>query len=299
MDIGTGKDIPKNSNFRITPGVIQDSQSGILNHQDIKIGYYLIDGIPLWLVDIVKPDFNFHLSLYRRLALAVIADISRRGKLPLVVGGTGLYIKSLLTDMPDMEILPDADLRQQLSGKNSNELGEILRARDFVKWQKMNVSDRQNPRRLVRAIEVAGKRPAEKTILPVFDFLMVYLKGPKTWLDDRIKKRVAERISAGVVAETDNLIKDGYDFNLPSFSASPYRQLAAYFTGGKKPELLDQALNNWQKAEKDYAQRQTVWFDKMARQFSAPGKVMEVDASKINRKQLEVEIGEWYTKRRA
>src|SRR3989338_11591419 len=120
MDIGTGKDLSKGSVYQ-TFEVMQIQDPGT------DMGYYLIKRIPVWLIDIVKPDYHFHLSLYRRLALGVISDIQSRRKMPIVVGGTGLYIKSLLFPMSDTDIRPDPALRQFLEDKNSCELSEILK----------------------------------------------------------------------------------------------------------------------------------------------------------------------------
>ena len=292
MDIGTGKDLSKGSVYQ-TFEVMQIQDPGT------DMGYYLIKRIPVWLIDIVKPDYHFHLSLYRRLALKAIDDISSRGKLPIVVGGTGLYIKSLLISMPEADILPDQKLRQQLEDKNAIELSEILKKKDPEKWQSMNQSDRKNPRRLIRAIEIAGRKYKEVFQPSQFDFLFVYLTAPKYYLMENIAERVKARIAAGVFEETEKLLKSGYDFNLLSFSASPYRQFKEYFESGKLPEMKTKAVGRWLKAEVDYAARQLVWFNKMAKELADKGRVITVDITKNFQSGLEQAIDKWYTERHA
>lgn len=295
MDIGTGKDLSKKSKINPAP----DRTKFGINDPLVSVGFHQIETFPVWLIDIVKPDYHFHLSLYRRLALRVISDIHSRGKLPIVVGGTGLYIKSLLSPMPDADILPDNQIRQILENKNTDELSEILQKKDLKKWQSMNRSDRKNPRRLIRAIEIAGKHTGRLFQPPNFDFLFVYLTAPKHYLKEKIAARVKARIAAGVFKETENLLKKGYDFRLPSFSASPYRQFKEYFESGKLRELKTKAVGSWQKAEVDYAARQFVWFNKMAKESSGKGKVITVDISKNFQSELEQAIDKWYTKGRA
>ena len=297
MDIGTGKDLPKKSKVKISR--IRGIPQAAGQNSNFSFGYRLKESIPVWLIDIVKPDYHFHLSLYRRLALKVIDDISTRGKLPIVVGGTGLYIKSLLVSMSDADIRPDPVLRLFLEEKNSIELSEILKEKDPEKWLSMNQSDRKNPRRLIRAIEIAGKNTVRLFQPPHFDFLFVYLAAPKNYLKEKIAERVKARITAGVFEETENLLKKGYDFNLPSFSASPYRQFKEYFESGKSAEMKTKAVGRWLKAEVDYAARQLVWFNKMAKELSGKGKVITVDISKNFQSELEQQIDKWYTERHA
>src|SRR3990172_2929291 len=155
MDIGTGKDLPKKARFKITD----------LRFKDNTIGYYEIEGVRIWGYDLVEPTEEFSVSKYIETAGYVIDDIWRRGKLPILVGGTGLYIKGVVDGISTANIPKSLSLRMQYKEKSVDELGEILGSIDPFKLASMNASDRKNPRRLVRAIEVSstkvkGKRQA-------------------------------------------------------------------------------------------------------------------------------------------
>ena len=155
MNIGTGKDLPKDSRFKI-----QDSRSG---------GYYLVGGVKIWGYDLVEPTEEFSVGKYVKIARKIIKDIwkSRQklthsggqgGKLPILVGGTGLYIKGVVDGIPTAAISKSKALRKTLEGKKSDELFELLAQLDPVRAASMNASDRKNPRRLIRAIEVASAK---------------------------------------------------------------------------------------------------------------------------------------------
>ena len=146
-NIVTGKDLPKN---------IQCSVSNI-QWRDRYLKYYEIGGIKIWLYDIVEQGEEFSVALWRECAQLVIEDIRQRGGLPIVVGGTGLYIKSLTQNLADISVSRNLKLRQELQGKNVNYLFNYLKQRDPVRAQNLNESDRRNPRRLVRAIEIASQ----------------------------------------------------------------------------------------------------------------------------------------------
>ena len=107
MDIGTGKDIPKNSKFQISNIKLNEK------FNTCNIGFREKEGIPIWLVDVVEPDYQFNVGEYRNLARIVIQDIWNRGKLPIVVGGTGFYIHSIQSNAEFIDIPPDPKLREK------------------------------------------------------------------------------------------------------------------------------------------------------------------------------------------
>ena len=147
MNIGTGKDI---SNFKFQI----DFKFQISNFK-FKVGYYQVDGIKIWLYDIVKPDYQFNVADYKECADLVTFDILNRGKLPILVGGTGLYIKAVVSGIETLGVPSDWKLRERLLHCSIASLLEQLKKLDPDRWEEMNESDRNNPRRLVRAIEIA------------------------------------------------------------------------------------------------------------------------------------------------
>ena len=115
MDIGTGKDIDEKSKLKTPCLSGRQENSKLQKNKKFSIGYRSKEGIPIWLVDIVPPDYQFNLGEYFKIAQQIIKDIWERKKLPIVVGGTGLYIKALLKPLTLIAIPPDADLRKQLN----------------------------------------------------------------------------------------------------------------------------------------------------------------------------------------
>ena len=148
MDIGTGKDLPSNSELRI-----MNYELGIRSKK-LKIGYRKRDEVPIWLVDIVEPDYVFNVGEYKHLAGEIIQDIQARKKLPIVVGGTGLYVRALLRPWDEIFIPPNAILRRKLDKLTVEELQIELKKITAEKFESMNHSDQNNPRRLIRAIEI-------------------------------------------------------------------------------------------------------------------------------------------------
>src|SRR3989338_4426614 len=110
MDIITGKDLPVNSKFEIAQWA-PNSKLRVEN-QKLSVGYRLKDDIPIWLVDIVTPDYIFNVGEYALLVQKIIIDIWSRGKLPVVVGGTGFYIRAIIERIDTVIIPPDKSLRR-------------------------------------------------------------------------------------------------------------------------------------------------------------------------------------------
>lgn len=274
LDIITGKDIPKNSEL-ISPNRTIDS------------GYRLKDNIPIWLVDIVDPDYIFNVGEYRSLAFKVIDDIFKRKKLPTIVGGTGLYIRSIIKPLADINIPPDEKLREQLKKLSKEELIEKLKNVNGNKWNSMNVSDRQNPRRLTRTIEIAESTKKLQNIeFQNFDTLLIGLKASTDYINKKIDGRVKGRIGEGAIEEAKTVLDQYKDKNLPAITSTGIRQLKEYIEGKVS---LEEAIEEWKRAEHQYAKRQVTWFkkEKEIHWFD----IQDTDyVSKI-----EEEVTKWYT----
>ncbi|MFC1727028.1 tRNA (adenosine(37)-N6)-dimethylallyltransferase MiaA [Patescibacteria group bacterium] len=293
MDIGTGKDINKQiSKFQISKSI-----SNKTNHK-FQIGFYKLDNVRVWLLDVVRPDYQFSVADYLVCAQAVVEDIWRRGKLPIVVGGTGFYIKALIKGVETVGVKPDWKLREKLSNLEIEKLRNELRRLDFEKLQKMNESDRQNPRRLIRGIEIAKKMQNAKCKMQNDNFklkasqsLMIGLRADNQYLYQRIDQRVEKRIEQGIEGEIEKLLKQGYGWkNSALGNTLGYRQWEEYFKGSKAKEEI---IQKWKFAEHGYARRQMTWFKK---QFG----IKWFDISQKNW-QLEVErlASRWYNKNNA
>lgn len=249
MDVGTGKDLPKGAKYKA---------SGIKN-----LGYYEVEAIKIWGYDLIAPNQEFSVANYARFSKPVIEDILKRGKLPILVGGTGLYIKGVVDGIPTAIVPKNKRLRKNLSQKSPDELFEILAQQDTIKAASLNVSDRKNPRRLIRAIEVSLWRLKGGREKRLFDFkfrtLFIGLSAPREYLFKKIEARVEERIQKGVEKEIRKLLERGLDWKDQAMSSLGYRQWKGYFEGR---ETKNKAVLEWKKEEKKYAKRQITWFAK-------------------------------------
>lgn len=240
MDIGTGKDIKKYGKI---------------------FGY-----------DLVNPNEEFSISNYSRFARKAINEIQKREHLPILVGGSGLYIKSVISDITTISVAPDKKLRKKLEIKTVDELFEKLLKINPERAKSMNDSDRRNPRRLIRAIEIAKKEPESNFIK--YDVLFVGLTANKEILKKRIGKRVDERINNGFEEELNFLKKKDF------FRYVPSRTL------GYK-DWLD--IEKWKLEEFKYAKRQMTWFKKESQinWFDITTAKFEKDVEKL--------IQKWYS----
>lgn len=298
MDIGTGKDIPKNS--KLTTKSVEPQ----LKAQNYKIGYCLVDGIKIWLYDIVEPDYQFSVADYVKCANLVIKDVCQRGKLPILVGGTGLYIKTVVDGIATMGIEPDWKLRKKLSHLEIKKLRKKLKRLDPKRWEKMNESDRNNPRRLIRAIEIAihtqkSNRPTIRGVFPhgagratlggvissgagpeeakeqnfCDKVLFIGLTAEYKILYERIDRRVDERVKEGIIKEIRGLLRKGYTWkNSVLGETIGYKEWREYFTRtpehqNTRTKLKEEIIQKWKYNEHGYARRQMTWFKKDKRIF--------------------------------
>lgn len=259
LDIITGKDIDKNSELKI-----KNSELGIQNDK-LSVGFREKDGIPIWLVDIVSPNYPFNVGEFGFIGQKVLVDIRSRGKLPIVVGGTGLYINAIKDPLVQMFIPPNKALRRKLMTATREQLQEQLMREDSKKSEAMNESDRNNPRRLIRAIEIAfwKKKKIPLTLtLPTFtkdSLLSIGLRSSKIMIWKRIDERIEKRIENGVIDEVNNILSKGYTSYLPAMTSTGIAKLKEYIEGR---ENLTEAIKSWRFQERNYAQRQMIWFKK-------------------------------------
>lgn len=287
MDIVTGKDLPLNSELRI-----KNDELGI-NNEKLSVGFREKERTAIWLVDIVDPDYPFNIANYHSIAYRVVNDIWSRGKLPIVVGGSGLYIRSFVDLMPTMFVPPNHKIRKDLGGKEIGVLQYKLRELDTSKWRSMNDSDSNNPRRLIRAIEVAAFQKENKQI-PVAKHLInadsVLWIGLRTETLDKlyplIDRRVDERMENGVISEIKVLTGKGYSWHLNSLNTCGVRDFKEYL---EEKEALPEAVKRWKFHEHLYARKQLTWFKKEKR-------IIWFDISKPGLKdKIEAEVRKWYT----
>ncbi len=219
--------------------------------------------VPHHLIDILNPDEDFSLGQYLKLARRAIADIFKRGRMPFLVGGTGLYVKAVLEGWQVPEVSPDLEFRynkeKRASEGSIDELYEELVIADPDAAAKI---DRRNVRRVIRALEVHAKvgeafsRLGRKKT-PAFTPFIIGLTTDRAELCRMVDRRVDEMIEHGLVHEVENLRKMGYDSSLPAMSGIGYRQIGQFLKG----ELtLEEATQKIKTETHRFIRHQYAWF---------------------------------------
>ena len=261
--------------------VVSADSRQVYRHMDIgtaKPSPEMRSMAPHHLIDIIEPDEEFSLALFLRQARSAIEDIHSGSRLPLVVGGTGQYVWALVEGWQVPEVTPDPELRQKLEATARRE-GSVALHRELAREDPSAARrvDPNNPRRIIRAIEVAraGARDSASTsrrVSPPFHTVMLGLTLPRSDLDERINQRVDDMIQAGWVAEVQRLMARGYGLDLPAMSGLGYGELARHVLGEMK---LDDAVAEIKRRTRHFARRQGGWFrltDERIRWFQAtPG----------------------------
>ena len=232
LDIITGKDIPKTK---------------------------------IWLYDIVTPDQYFSSFDFVKQVAPVIENIKKRGKTPILVGGTYLYLKHFLYGFDDNNSPPNFKLRENLNSKSVPFLQKMLIKLNKKVFDDLNHSDQLNPRRLIRKIEVASttikttyiRSDLKRTDLPN-TFIGLRYKD-KSKLRNIIIKRVEERLKDGAIKEVKKILQMGYKESDPGMKTIGYQQIIKYLN---KKITKEEAIKDWINKEVQYAKRQLTFMKK-------------------------------------
>lgn len=222
------------------------------------IAPFTSNGIDHWMIDISPPHIVVTMAQYQALALEAVADVAARGRVPIIVGGTGLYVSALLDGLVVPAVPPDPVLRAQLEGLSVEALASALLALDP---DAASTVDMRNPRRLMRAIEVvrvtgtAASLRARVT-LP----WRATVLGPRLEREDlrgRIHARLMARLEQGMVAEVEGLLAQGVTHARLEDLGLEYRWVSRHLRGELSREQMTTAL---EQAIVLFAKRQTTWF---------------------------------------
>lgn len=213
-------------------------------------------GIPHHMIDIIHPNEYFSVADFQKMARQKIAEIHARGKLPIICGGTGMYIDAVVYDMQFPEVLPHAELRAQLEQKTPDELFNELQNLDP---ERAETIDKNNKVRLIRAIEIVkslGSVPVLQNKESLYSTLWIGLNLPKEILQKRIITRIQDRIPA-LFDEINNLHNSGFSFERLERFGLEYRYCTEYVQRKiTLPEFIETlATKTWQ-----FAKRQITWF---------------------------------------
>lgn len=260
LDIVTGKDLGTRT------FTLQKNLGGF------DIGYYANTHEqnatpPIWLHDVVNPDVSFSAHDYRTCAQHTLSLIRKKNNLPVIVGGTYLYIEYLFSATSRYSVPPDSNLRRSLAEQSVAQLQKYLRSLDAHVYEQLNHSDKHNPHRLIRKIEIADHNKKNLDIPQQEhrqnDDYTIEIHGfrhrDKSSLTDAITNRVKNRLAQGAIEETQQLLRNGYTQNSPGLQAIGYREILQYIQGIYSYEQL---IDTWITHEIQYAKRQRTFMSK-------------------------------------
>lgn len=227
--------------------------------------------VPHHLLDVASPDQVVTLAEYQRLAAAVLAEIRARGRLPVLVGGAGLYIRAVVDRLEIPPVAPDWDLRDRLEHEEqTGGPGTLHRRLQEVDSLAASRIHPRNVRRIIRALEVHARtgtpisvlqrRGAEGRATPPEDagpVLMTALTLDRTRLYERIDRRIEAQIAEGLVEEVRGLLRCGYPRTLPALQGLGYAEMLAYLDGTVP---FEEAVARLRRNTRRYAKRQLTWF---------------------------------------
>ena len=220
--------------------------------------------VPHHLVNILPPDASYSVADFQQQAAELILQITERGNLPIVVGGTGLYIKALLEGYRFSSVEENPELRRKLEAfaaeKGNDKLFERLEKEDPAAAARLHPND---VRRVVRALETALSGDSvsqEKQQELKYDVTVFGLSMDRDFLYERINRRVDQMLAEGLEEEVRSLLQEGVPPDCLSMKSLGYRQMAEYLTG--KCDYAT-AVDNIKKGTRHFAKRQITWYKKM------------------------------------
>ncbi|MBM3272249.1 tRNA (adenosine(37)-N6)-dimethylallyltransferase MiaA [Candidatus Kaiserbacteria bacterium] len=216
-----------------------------------------MQGVPHHLLDVADPQDTFTAHDFVVKGRQTIADIALHGKLPIIVGGTGFYIDALLGRISLANAPRDEALRATLADVDTEDLQALLQEADPSRFEHMNESDRKNPVRLIRALEVATTSSHSTAGVPAYDTLWLGIRWPKEELAARIEKRLDDRLAHGMISEAEQLHTAGLSYERMGELGLEYGWLARFLRGDvSKQEMHDGLLRDII----HYAKRQETWW---------------------------------------
>lgn len=249
--------------------------------------HWKIDGVNIWLYDAVDPETRFNLYQYLLRSSEKISEIIEEKKLPILAGGTGLYIRSLLEGVTTFGVEENTNLRNELESLGIEEIKKRIPER---KLNSLNESDINNKRRLIRLAEISSSSEITQKFEGLenkYDVLKIGLNASREIIRQKIKSRLEKRIKEGMIEESRNLLgKKILSFKRMEELGLEYRYIAKYIKGEIKTkqeliEILSIKISQFAKRQETWFRKEKniIWFDITARDF---------DASLVKT------VGDWY-----
>jgi len=253
--------------YRLNAEIISADSRQIYRRMDIGTGKdlsdYVVNGekIPYHLIDIAEPGYKYNLFEYQRDFLNVYKDIKQRGVIPILCGGTGLYLESVLKGYKMMPVPQNEELRRQLEGKTLEELTQILSTYKTLH----NTTDVDTAKRAIRAIEIQEyyrEHPQEFVNFPEINSLIIGLNIDRELRREKISKRLHDRLKEGMVDEVRAILHSGISSEDMIYYGLEYKYLTNYIIGNLTYEEMVVELEI---AIHQFAKRQMTWFRGMER----------------------------------
>ena len=226
---------------------------------------YIIDDkpIPYHLIDIVDAGYEYNVFEYQKDFLKVFEEVTNRGKLPVMCGGSGLYLEAVLKNYKLIQVPINDELRQKLEGKSLDELTEILKN---YKSELHNQTDIENEKRAIRAIEIEEyylTHPEINTGMPDIRSLVVGVQFDRQTRRKRITSRLRQRLREGMLDEVQRLLNSGLTPEQLTYYGLEYKFMTQHLTGELTYQEMFDGLNV---AIHQFAKRQMTWFRRMEKQ---------------------------------
>ena len=252
---------------KLNTEIISGDSRQIYRRMDLGTGKdlvdYVVEGrpVPYHLIDIVEPGYKYNVFEYQRDFLKAYEDITSRGKMPILCGGTGMYIESVLKGYRLLPVPENLELRASLEGKTLEELTRILEG-----YKKLhNSTDVDTAKRAIRAIEIEEyykQQPPEYREFPTLNSLIVGVDIDRELRREKFTRRLKQRLEEGMVEEVRGLLAEGIPAENLIYYGLEYKFLTQYAIG----ELtFDEMFNRLETAIHQFAKRQMTWFRGMER----------------------------------
>ncbi|MGL4346141.1 MAG: tRNA (adenosine(37)-N6)-dimethylallyltransferase MiaA [Cellulosilyticaceae bacterium] len=284
---------------QINGEIISADSMQVYRQMDIgtaKVKKEEMDGIPHYMIDVLDPSEACNVSWFKNQVTAHIEEISSRGKVPILVGGTGFYLNAILYDTQFEETQEDTSYREQLNvlaqQKGAEAIHEMLRAVDPESAEAIHPN---NTKRVIRALEYyhqTGQRISEHnaeekskriTKESPYDFAFFALNMGRSALYERINMRVDQMIDEGLVSEVSYFFNEGYQEDLTSMKAIGYKEFYPYFRGEM---CLEDCIDKLKQNTRHYAKRQLTWFKHQAHPHFVPVDELGYNAEAIVQEML-------------
>ena len=254
---------------KINGEIVSCDSMQIYKHMDIGSAKPTIEemqGIKHYMIDIVEPNERFSVAEYKKQAEASIEEILSKGKVPIVIGGTGLYADSLIYGIEYPEIEFDEEYRKQLEKKAETNLKSLYEEAKRIDEQAINKISENDKKRIIRILEIYHSTGKTKTELEIesrkkgakYDYIVFAINMNREILYERINKRVDIMIQNGLIEEVKNLLKQ-YDKFPTAMQGLGYKEVVDYLNGILTKE---QMIDKVKQESRRYAKRQLTWFRK-------------------------------------